>query len=741
MGSADDPLEREADRASDHVMRSGPAPAAGAAEAKTEAAPAAGVSALDGRGAPLPDSVRTDFESRFNHSFAQVRIHDDRTASKLASDVSARAFTIGPHIVFGQSEYHPHDRAGQKLLAHELAHVVQQGAAPRGGGDGGVSLGAAPSGLYLARTPLDVTAIRTGIEASVAPITGTATPPSAPAAQSGDVASAFAAQPCSSPVLSGETHPRPDPAPVPIDRTLPLQAHFFPAARTTYQRALVLGGFHGDERPGVQLAEETIAQLGTPGSALANSLAFHTLIIPRVNPGGVADELAGVTTYDRRCNRQLVDLNRNFPTVGSPSSPRCANTATAPTQPEAQGVMDVVKQFQPDRILSTHAISSVRKAGVYADPNRDPAATELACAMAREITDPSNRLGNRLSGTSCNAIYPGDTAGATEPGTLGGWAPTSVAGRTSSIPTITMEAPTYRPLAATGVRSVPSFMAGVSRFLTEPDREDREIIHEIEAFSAADRVLFLTGRIAVANAIYDRIRARIEQRVEVLNGLAPPERITIHSGRRAFGVPAEGNSAQAQIVFEKFFLTGGRADGWDSLSNRFRRPNGRVDRDAWLKLPSADRFNEILRFSSLPGTSRHHWGTDVDFNSTTNTEWEPPTSTSRSGRTHYQLGRWLAANAPTAGFVLTYTPRPASGAAGRMGGYDPEPWHYSYAPIAAPLRTMFNNEVNLTTDIVDAIVAEFTTRAGNRYTIPNDLRSGLLSLNISTFVNSVGPGL
>lgn len=741
MGSADDPLEREADRASEQLMRSPQPPAVETAKTtKTTktAQTTAGVSALDGRGAPLPRAVRTDFESRFNRSFAQVRIHDDQTASQLASDVSARAFTLGPHIVFGKGEYHPHDRTGQKLLAHELVHVAQQGAAPQGDGDGGVSIGAAPSGLYLARTPLDVDAIRTGIEESVAPLTGTATPPAAPAAQSGEVASAFAAQPCTSPVPPGATHPPPDPAPVPTDRTLPLRAHFFPAPRATIQRALVLGGFHGDERPGVQLAEAAIAQLSTPGSALARNLAFHTLIIPRVNTGGVADELAGVGRYDHRCNRQLVDLNRNFPTGSSPSSDRCANTATAPTQPEAKGVMDVVRAFQPDRILSTHAIRNELKAGVFADPNTDPAATELACAMAREITDPTNRRGNRLTATACNPIYPGDRRGSTDPGTLGGWAPNSVARRTSPVPTITLEAPTYAPLDATGVRSVPSFMQGVSRFLTDPAREDQELVREIQAFSAADRALFLTGRLATATAIYGKIRARIEQRVAVLNGLAPPKPITITSGQRAFDVRVDGSRAQAEIVFDKFFMTGVHENGWDTLSGRFRGRNGRVDRAAWLALPSAVRFTEILRFSSLPGTSRHHWGTDVDFNSTTNTDWEPAGGRPRDG-TYYRLGLWLAANAPSAGFHLTYTPR--SGAAGRTGGYDPEPWHYSYAPIAGPLRTMFNADVNLTTDIVDAIVADFTARAGNRHVIPADLHSELLSLNISSFVNSVGPGL
>lgn len=63
---------------------------------------------------------------RSNLDFSQVRVHTDSTAADSAGVINALAYTAGSHIVFGSGEYSPGTDAGQKLLAHELAHVVQQ---------------------------------------------------------------------------------------------------------------------------------------------------------------------------------------------------------------------------------------------------------------------------------------------------------------------------------------------------------------------------------------------------------------------------------------------------------------------------------------------------------------------------------------------------------------------------------------------------------------------------------------
>ncbi len=89
------------------------------------------IGALPGGGQPLAGPVRASMESRFAHDFSRVKIHTDQTAAALAASINARAFTLGPDVVFGAGQYAPQSGAGQRLIAHELTHSIQQGQAPR----------------------------------------------------------------------------------------------------------------------------------------------------------------------------------------------------------------------------------------------------------------------------------------------------------------------------------------------------------------------------------------------------------------------------------------------------------------------------------------------------------------------------------------------------------------------------------------------------------------------------------
>ncbi len=84
------------------------------------------------RGRPLPSADRAFFEPRFGRDFSQVRIHTDGKAGQLARAINAHAFTIGQDVVFGAGKYRPSVSGGRHLLAHELTHVVQQGAIKSG---------------------------------------------------------------------------------------------------------------------------------------------------------------------------------------------------------------------------------------------------------------------------------------------------------------------------------------------------------------------------------------------------------------------------------------------------------------------------------------------------------------------------------------------------------------------------------------------------------------------------------
>lgn len=86
----------------------------------------AGLRAELGEGQPFGGSARSRMESAFGTSFSGVRVHTDGVATSASERLNARAFTVGRHVAFGAGEYRPGTPVGDALLAHELAHVVQQ---------------------------------------------------------------------------------------------------------------------------------------------------------------------------------------------------------------------------------------------------------------------------------------------------------------------------------------------------------------------------------------------------------------------------------------------------------------------------------------------------------------------------------------------------------------------------------------------------------------------------------------
>src|SRR5690348_6540336 len=86
--------------------------------------------ALLGPGRPLDGNVRFDMEKRFGRDFSQVRVHNDGESAAATRAYGALAYTTGQDIVFGPGQYRPSTASGRRLLAHELAHVVQQAGRP-----------------------------------------------------------------------------------------------------------------------------------------------------------------------------------------------------------------------------------------------------------------------------------------------------------------------------------------------------------------------------------------------------------------------------------------------------------------------------------------------------------------------------------------------------------------------------------------------------------------------------------
>ncbi len=103
-------------------------------------------------------------------------------------------------------------------------------------------------------------------------------------------------------------------------------------------------------------------------------------------------------------------------------------------------------------------------------------------------------------------------------------------------------------------------------------------------------------------------------------------------------------------------------------------------REKYKGMSERDKVADILKYSSMPGTSRHHWGTDVDFNSVELSYWE-----SGAGA---KLYTWLVAHASEFGYAQTYTKK----AAGRTG-YEEEKWHWSYMPIAMEMHRQYRTTI------------------------------------------------
>jgi hypothetical protein len=91
------------------------------------------IAARRGRGRALDPATRDWVGQQLGDGLEDVRVHDDADAAQLARSVSARAFTTGPDVYFGAGEYRPGTGEGDRLLAHELTHVVQQRGAPTTG--------------------------------------------------------------------------------------------------------------------------------------------------------------------------------------------------------------------------------------------------------------------------------------------------------------------------------------------------------------------------------------------------------------------------------------------------------------------------------------------------------------------------------------------------------------------------------------------------------------------------------
>lgn len=141
---------------------------------------------------------------------------------------------------------------------------------------------------------------------------------------------------------------------------------------------------------------------------------------------------------------------------------------------------------------------------------------------------------------------------------------------------------------------------------------------------------------------------------------------------------------EAYTQFEKMYAAA-KADGINlaivSATRNFNYQKGiwerKWNRSKYMGWEAIKKAQDILNYSSMPGSSRHHWGTDIDLNSLNNDYF-------RSGE-GLKIYSWLQTNGPSYGFHQVYTSKDA----GRTG-YNEEKWHWSYLPLASDYLRQFN---------------------------------------------------
>lgn len=136
---------------------------------------------------------------------------------------------------------------------------------------------------------------------------------------------------------------------------------------------------------------------------------------------------------------------------------------------------------------------------------------------------------------------------------------------------------------------------------------------------------------------------------------------------------AEGIAVKAVSGYRSFYR---QKSIWEQKYKRYTQIEG---------LQPQAAIDKIIQYSTIPGTSRHHWGTDVDLidgGVTTSGDVLLPNKY-KAGGPFEALKLWLDKHAETFGFYLVYTNNP------HRKGFQYEPWHYSYAPLSVPMLTAY----------------------------------------------------
>jgi LAS superfamily LD-carboxypeptidase LdcB len=162
-------------------------------------------------------------------------------------------------------------------------------------------------------------------------------------------------------------------------------------------------------------------------------------------------------------------------------------------------------------------------------------------------------------------------------------------------------------------------------------------------------------------------KSRLYLRQETYKAFVRMHDAALQSGRKLIIISATRNFDSQKNIWERKW-TGKTLVNGKNLAKTASNP--------------AERARIILKFSSMPGTSRHHWGTDIDLNALDNNYF-----LTGEGKETYN---WLMENASEYGFCQAYTPKGST----RPTGYEEEKWHWSYLPLARLFLDQYTQKVS-----------------------------------------------
>ncbi len=485
---------------------------------------------LRSSGRPLDDETRAFMEPRFGHDFSQVRVHTDDRAAESARAVNARAYTVGWDVVFGAGQYMPKNVTGKLLLAHELTHVAQQehsisrlpqvatrlsdsseieaqNLAIEAVANRQVQVNRMLDSLALQFSQLSIDIQKNYNNAGIKGVF--------------DLLRANCPLNVKDPELekwltdnlSGddlwlakkimEKGPEPlwdatdfderfkratankwNPEPGRIEGTIgmssglistktPIKAFYFPGE--TDQRALILGGVHGSELSGIEVANRLVESLRDRFNKTGKMPHWTTIIVPELFPETAAKARAKPSTmkYDSNVGREVtvpkksgkkgtkeIFPARQFPVpgksladliaAGGPTDDKGKRLKDAegelvPLLPETVALLKLIERFKPTRIASVHAHRFDGKAnrkkdapGIFVDPRggfdakrvTKTAEGKADDALALSIAKEAEKGGAKVPGNWLKSPKPEVHYVASHPSgfSLGDWGPAEVFG-------------------------------------------------------------------------------------------------------------------------------------------------------------------------------------------------------------------------------------------------------------------------------------------------------------------------